>query len=149
MRVTKLSSLLAAGGLLLAVAAAPAGADPKGDPVTIVCDNGQTYYATTPEGGNDDHSRNDFTPALDSAGTSVLVPVSFGEFHGAVTDTSGNVLFEFVEPASSKGPGAAHGKNTTNCTYSFSGEFVDEQSGETRVFTGSGTVTGFVTPRRS
>jgi hypothetical protein len=148
MTLTKLSSLLAAGGLLLAVAAAPAGADPKGDPITVVCDNGQTYYATSPEGGNDDHSRNDFTPALDSAGTSVLVPVSFGEFTGTVTDTSGNVLFEFVEPASSKGQAAAHSRSTTTCTFSFSGEFVDEQSGETLVFTGSGTVTGFVTPRK-
>jgi hypothetical protein len=148
MRASKLVGLVGAAGLLLGAAAAPAGADPKGDPATIVCDNGQTYYATTADGGNDDHSRNDFTPAHDVNSTTTLVPVSFGEFNGSVSDTSGNVLFSFVEPASSKGQAASRARNTTTCTYSFSGEFVDEESGETLVFSGSGTVTGFVTANK-
>jgi hypothetical protein len=34
----------------------------------------------------------------DLASTTILVPTSFGEFHGSVTDSDGNVIDEFVDP---------------------------------------------------
>jgi hypothetical protein len=131
MRARKLSGLLVAGGLLLAIAA-PAGADPKGDTFPIVCDNGVTYDAT----GN---GNGEFTPAHDINSTSTLIPLSFGPFTGTVTDGEGNVT-PIDEPASSKGQSGKQ-KDTVSCTFTFSGT-----DGEF-TFEGSGSVVGIVTPR--
>ncbi len=133
MRAGKLAGLLATGGLLLAVAA-PAGADPKGgDTFPLVCDDGNTYTVTTNGNG-------EFTPAHDVNSTSMLIPLSFGEFQGTVTYPDGTTE-QITEPGISKGQSGKNAKNTVTCTFSFSGT----EDGVT--FSATGTVVGFVTPR--
>jgi hypothetical protein len=146
MRVRKLSTLLVAGGLILGAAAAPAGADPKGETFELPCDNGQTYTVVVSEGGNEDHSKNDFTPAhIVSGGT--IVPLSFGAFHGTITNSAGQVVDSFDDPATFKGQAGKNARNTVTCDVNFSETFVNPDDGMTYTFTGSTTVTGFVAPR--
>ncbi len=140
MGARKLSGLLAAGGLLLGLAAAPANADPrKGELIPLDCDNGRSY--TIAVNGN-----GEFTPGHDVNSTSMLVPVAFGAFTGTVTDSQGNVVETFTEPGAAKGRSAKNTKNTVTCTFEFNDTF--EENGETFTFSGSGSVTGFITPRR-
>jgi hypothetical protein len=121
--------------------ASAAWADPKGAPVPVVCDNGKTYQVTVNGNGA-------FTPAHDLASTTILVPTAFGEFHGTVTDSSGNVIDEFTDPPMTKGSSDSQQRATTTaCTYVVTDTFQDPDLG-TLTFTGMGTVTGFVTPVR-
>jgi hypothetical protein len=136
MRTRKLPTLLATGGLVLGIAAAPATADPKkGELVPLDCDNGQTYSAYVNGNG-------EFTPAHDADSNSMLIPTSFGEFHGTVTDSQGNVVDEFTEPGAAKGKSASGKKDLITCEFSFEGT----EDGLT--FKGGGTVTGFITPSK-
>ena len=133
------TAALAAAMLGLATAlAGPAAADPKGEVVPVEC--GETTYLVAVSGNGR------FTPGHDTASTSMLIPVSFGEFTGIVTDEDGNEVDHFVDPAASKGPGATN-KATVDCTFSVSETFEDPDLG-TLTFTGSGSVQGFVTPGR-
>jgi hypothetical protein len=76
------------------------------------------------------------------------VPTAFGEFHGTVTDSDGNVIDEFVDPPMTKGNSGNHALATTaSCTYSVSDSFEDPELG-LLTFAGEGSVTGFVTPVR-
>ncbi len=130
-------AVASAFGLGLALAlAGPASADPKGDVFPVDCDNGVTYLVTANGNG-------DFTPAHDSASTSVLIPVSFGEFSGTITDQNGEVVDSFVDPPRAKGPA----KNAdVHCTFTITNTFDDPDLGPL-TFTGTGSVSGFVTPR--
>ena len=133
MRARNLSTLLVAGGLALGVAAAPVAAHPKdAETFPLVCDDGNTYIVTTNGNG-------EFTPAHDTDSNTVFVPLSFGDFHGTVTDSEGNVE-EFTEPGVAKGQSGKNAKNTVTCTFSFSGT----EDGMT--FEASGSVTGYATP---
>jgi hypothetical protein len=134
------TAALAAAMLGLAIAlAGPAAADPKGEVVPVDC--GETTYLVAVSGNGQ------FSPGHDTASTSILIPVSFGEFTGTITDEEGTVIESFVDPAVSKGPGAA-AKATVDCTFSFSETFEEPELGPgTFTFTGSGSVQGFVTPR--
>src|SRR5215207_4318480 len=119
MRVKKLSTLLAAGGLILGAAAAPAGAASKGETFEVACDNGQTYTVVVSEGGNEENSKNEFTPAhIVSGGT--LVPLSFGEFHGTITNSAGQVVDSFDDPATFKGQAGKNARDTVTCDLDFS-----------------------------
>jgi hypothetical protein len=142
-RLTRFTLSTFAAGLALAVAA-PATADPthgeNGEPFTIVCDNGHSYEAV----GN---GNGDFTPAHDLNSNTVLVPTSFGEFHGTVTDEQGTVIEEFTEEAGAKGNSTRNRKTSTSCTFSFHGTFDDPDLGLV-TFDGTGSVVGFVTPAR-
>jgi hypothetical protein len=132
------TAALAAATLGLATAlASPAAADPKGEVVPVDC--GETTYLIVINGNGA------FIPGHDTASTSILVPVSFGEFTGTVTDEEGNVIDSFVDPAMSKGSGATS-TATVDCTYTITDTFEDPDLG-TLTFTGSGSVQGFVTPR--
>lgn len=135
MRASKLSTLLVTGGLVLGITAAPATADPKGEIIPVDCDNGQSYELAVNGNG-------EFTPAHDTASTSMLVPVSFSEFEFTVTDAQGNVVEQGTEPAIAKGQSARGKKNLITCEFTFSGT----EDGLT--FEGTGTVTGFLTPNR-
>lgn len=135
MRATRIAGLLATGGLILGFAAAPAIADPKGELIPLDCDNGQSYTAAVNGNG-------EFTPAHDTDSNAMLIPTSFGEFHGIVTDGQGNVVEEFTEPGAAKGQSAKGKKSLITCTFSFSG---DEDGFH---FEGGGTVTGFITPSK-
>jgi len=136
-------ALLAAAGLAAATSlalAAPASADPKGHLIEVVCDNGATYWTVKAGHGQ-------FAPVLDVDGTTVLVPTSFGEFHGVITDSAGTVLEEFTEPPATKGSATRPRGTSVSCTYFTAGHFEVPGIGRLDV-NGSGTVEGFVTPAR-
>lgn len=139
MRTTSARGLALLAGSALVVALGPAGpamADPKGEIITVDC--GDTTYTITANGNGD------FTPGHDTASTAMLIPVSFGDFTGTITDEQGNVLESFVEPGRAKGPA---NNAEFDCTFSITETFEHPELG-TLTFTGSGTVQGFVTPRR-
>ena len=137
-------SALVVMGLAIAtslVGAGAASADPKGESFAVVCDNGITYDVSANGNGA-------FTPAHDLASTSILVPTAFGEFHGTVTDADGNVIDEFVDPPAAMGSSGNHARATTAaCTFTITESFDDPDLGAL-TFTGTGSVTGFITPVR-
>jgi hypothetical protein len=119
--------------------AAPASADPKGDLFPVVCENGVTYMVTANGNGA-------WTPAHDSTSNSILIPTSFTAFHGVVTDSTGTVLDTVDDPPSAKGMSGKHSRSTTtSCTFEIVEHFTDPELGEL-TFTGTGGVTGFITP---
>ena len=137
----KRSALLVAGVAIATTlgSASAASADPKGEVVPLVCDNGTTYQVALNGNGA-------FTPAHDLASTSILVPISFGEFHGTLTDSDGNVIEEFVDPPMTKGNSGKRARaTTTSCTFSVTDTFDDPELGLV-TFSGQGSVTAFVTP---
>jgi len=136
MRSRKFTGLLAAGGLIAALAATPAGADPKkGDTFGLACDNGQSYVIAVNGNG-------DFTPGHLVDSTAVIVPLSF-DVSGTVRDAGGTVLDNF-NFSKSKGQRTTGADDIVICTFGGSGS---EDNGVT-TFTFSGTVTGFITPRK-
>ena len=74
----------------------PASADPKGEPIPITCEGGATYWVTVNGNGA-------FTPGHDVDDTAMLIPTSFGDFHGVITDSTGAVIDEFTDPATERG----------------------------------------------
>ena len=128
----------------LAAVASPASADPKGGTVVISCDNGRTYEATTSKGNGE------FTPAHDTASTTVLIPTSFRGFSYTITDAQGNVLDSGSDNSVTvKGNGNAEKARATatSCTYTFTETSMDPQLGLV-TFAGTGAVMGFTTPAR-
>jgi hypothetical protein len=104
-------------GLSLSALAAPASADPGSadDSFPLTCDNGQTYDITTSRG------QGEWTPGFDTAGTTVLLPMSFGNFVAAGYLASeypgGEPLFTFEEPAISVKPAHAKGLRRMDCSF--------------------------------
>ena len=140
MRITSARGLALLSGAAVVVALGtpgPATADPKGEVVPLDCDDGTTYLVAVNGNGA-------FSPGHDTASTATVVPVSFGEFTGMITDEAGNVLETFVDPPVSKGNASLA---EVSCTFSFTETFEDPELG-TLTFTGSGSVEVFVTPRR-
>jgi hypothetical protein len=134
-------TIAAAAGLGIAAAlsiAGPSSADPKGSPLPVTCDNGVTYQVTVNGNGA-------FTPGHDADSTSVLVPTSFGEFHGVVTDSTGEVIDEFTDPAMFKGSSTKPRGTSLSCTLTIFEQFEDPELG-LLTFTGTGSVEGFLTP---
>lgn len=147
MRSTKAASLkrslVAAAGLGVAATlsiSVPASADPTGHPIEVVCDNGTTYWAVG-------EGRGQFAPVHDVDSNSNLIPTSFGEFHGVITDSTGAVVEEFTDPPAVKGSSTRSRGTSVSCTYFTSGHFDVPEIGRLDV-TGSGTVEAFVTPAR-
>lgn len=118
----------------------PAVADPKGELIPVTCDNATTYWVTVNGNGA-------FTPAHDVNSTTMLIPTSFGEFHGVITDDSGTVIDEFTDPASAKGSSTKPRATSHSCSFVIVEHFDDPDLGPL-TFTGSGTVEGFLTPVR-
>jgi hypothetical protein len=141
-RSVRVRSVMLVMGVVIAACLGGAGAaaaDPSGEVVTVVCDNGSTYQVTVNGNGA-------FTPGHDLASTTMLIPTGFGEFHGVLTDADGNVIDEFVDPPMAKGnSGNQQRATTTSCTYTITDSFQDPELG-LLTFTGEGSVTGFVTP---
>ncbi|MFI7060646.1 hypothetical protein ACIBL3_06665 [Kribbella sp. NPDC050124] len=119
-----------------------ANADPIGSSRTLLvelhCDNGSTYDVVVAGNGL-------FTPAHDLASSSILVPTSFGEFHGVITDAEGNVVEEFTDPAVFKGSATKDRATSVTCTFEVEQTFEIPELGVVTL-TGDGSVTGFVTP---
>ena len=103
--------------------------------------NGVTYQVTVNGNGA-------FTPAHDIASTSILVPTAFGETHGVITDSNGNVIDQFTDPPVVKGNSGNQARATmASCTFTITDSFEDPQLGVLTV-TVEGSVGGFVTPVR-
>jgi len=139
----KARSLLAIAGMTMAALLAGAGAaaaDPtKAQTLTLVCDSGRTYTVVVNSSGA-------WSPAHDVISTSTLIPVSFGEVHGTVTDGTGSVVDEFTDPAMVKGSsGSQHRATSTSCTFTSDDTFNDPDRGPLHVHV-EGSVVGFVTP---
>jgi hypothetical protein len=135
--------LTAGAGLAVAAAlsiSAPASADPKGHAIEVVCDNGTTYWAVG-------EGRGQFAPVHDVDSNSVLIPTSFGEFHGVITDSTGAVVEEFTDPPATKGSSTHPRGTSVSCTYFTVGHFEVPEIGRLDV-AGTGTVEAFVTPAR-
>jgi hypothetical protein len=136
-------SIVVAAGLGVAAAlsiSTPASADPKNEPFEIVCDNGTTYWAT-------DNGYGQFAPVHDVDSNSMLIPTSFGDFHGVITDSTGAVVEEFTDPPVAKGSSTKPRATSVSCTYVVSGEFDIPGIGPVTV-TGTGTVEALLTPVR-
>jgi hypothetical protein len=135
MRARQLTGLIAAGGLIAALATTPASADPKGETFQVVCDNNKTYTITVNGNG-------EFTPGHDTNSTAVLIPLSFQDFTITITPPGGPPQ-TFTDPAViRKGQSGKNARNTVNCTFSF-----NDTDPDGTTFVGSGSVTAFVTPR--
>ncbi len=139
----KALSLLAIAGLTMAASLAGAGAaaaDPtKAQTLTLVCDNGSTYTVVVNSSGA-------WSPAHDVNSTSTLVPVSFGEVHGTVTDANGSVVDGFTDPAMVKGRSGSQLRATSaSCTFTSDDTFEDPDLGPLHVHV-EGSVVGFATP---
>ena len=133
------AAVVAAGLLVAAMlgSAGAASADPKGQPVTITCDNGSTYEAVL-------FSNGEWSPALDTASTSVLIPLTIGPSHVVVTDAEGNVIQDVVDPSVSvKGKAVNHHAAATSCTFLIEGP--TDEGGTLHI---EGSVVGLVTPVR-
>ena len=143
-RVPRVAWFIVAGAGIAAAAAvsisAPALADPKGHPIEILCDNGATYWAI-------DQGHGQFAPVHDVDSNSILIPTSFGEFHGVITDSTGTVVEEFTYPPAVKGSSTRPRGKSVSCTYFTSGHFDVPELGRLDV-SGTGTVEAFVTPVR-
>ena len=138
MSISRLGSRVAfvavAAGMTVLAAGGVAAADPKGEVLTVACDNGVTYQIAVAGNGL-------FTPGHDVASNSNLVPTAFGEITLTVTDPEGNVTTETTPPVS-KGSSSRPRATTVSCT------FHEEGSEDGFTFVVDGSVTGFVTPAR-
>lgn len=147
-------ALTASVGLSAAVVA-NASADPtnakNASPISIGCDNNQSYSAVV-NGGHGSHQT--FNPAHDINSTSVLVPTAFGAATITLTNSSNQVVVDTqTVPGSTKG-NSQGGGTPLNCTYALSFTFTSPSSftlpDGTVVPPGtytqsiSGTVTGFI-----
>jgi hypothetical protein len=135
------AALLVAGVTALTIVPVHgATADPtKAQTFTLVCDNGHTYTVVVNSSGA-------WSPAHDVNSTSTLIPLSFGETTGTVTDLNGNVVDSFSDPAMAKRSAATYDlATTTACTFSSDDTFVSPDLGPLNVHV-EGSVVGFVTP---
>lgn len=139
-----LAASAAAAALVVGGATAATAVPPEPFVITLDCDNGQTYDVVVSGNGL-------FTPgrALDS--TTVLIPISFGDFMFRAVLPDGTVQ-EITDPGFAKGGGNVAARNprpTTTC--SFSDEFTIEEGDPFlppgTVVTVTGTVTVMLTGR--
>ena len=140
MHKTAATSIAALGVAVLVALPAAAHADPQGESFPVACDNGVTYDVVLNGNGA-------FTPAHDLDSNTLLLPTSFGEFMGVITDEGGAVIDEFTDPAIAKGSSEHTRATSASCTYTIVEVFEVPELG-TLTFTGTGTVDGFITPVR-
>lgn len=137
-------------GLVIALAgvaalAAPAGAAPQKEQIPLTCSDGSRFVVEVNGNG-------EFTPGLIVGSNGVLVPISFGTFTFTAELPDGTVITD-SEPGSAKGKGNVARRNPgRTVTCAFSQSFVNDGSDPElpvgTVLTFSGSVTGFITPRR-
>ena len=138
-KTRRLAAPLVAAIATAALAAGPASADPVNSrtlPITIDCGEAGTYQAVANGNGQ-------FTPAHDVNSTSVLIPVAFGPATFTLTDADGNIVDQETDPGDAKGSASPAGRTLVDCSYTFSGS----QDGYT--FSGTGTVTGFISGNKA
>jgi hypothetical protein len=135
---TTTAALAAIATVPLTVAGAAAA--PAGDLIQLVC-GGATYSVLVNGNG-------DFTPARDTASTTVFVPTSFFDSSYVITDSSGNIVDQGTDDTVvTKGRSDKARGTAVTCSFSVSDVFEDPELGQlTGTF--SGMVTGFTTPAR-
>jgi hypothetical protein len=103
------------GAVVATASAAPTNAK-NASPISISCDNNQTYSAVV-NSGNSSHQS--FSPAHDLNSTSVLVPTAFGVGTSTLTNSSNQVVDTQTTPPATKG-NSQGGGTPLNCSYSLS-----------------------------
>ena len=131
---SRVAFVAVAAGMTVIAAGGVAAADPKGEVLTVACDNGVSYQIAVAGNGQ-------FTPGHDVASNTNLAPTAFGEITVTVTDPEGNVTTETIPPVS-KGTSSRSRATTVSCT------FHEEFSDDGFAVVVDGSVTGFVTPVR-
>lgn len=142
MRIRLLVAGAVAGAATLGLATGTAGAATDQDPIMLTC-GGVTEQVVTEGNGQ-------FTPARSVSGTSVYVPLSFGEFQGTLYDTAGNVVDQFTDSTTFfKGRSATGVRNTVSCTFAQTSvsDGSDPEFPLGYTFVSAGQVTVLVAPR--
>ena len=125
----ELAAVAGAAALMVALPAAAAQADPKGEPFTLTCDNGESYEIVTFGNGN-------WGPGLVLDSNEVLHPVAF-DISGTFTPADGSEPMTFTDQTSKK---IGNGRETTDCEFT---EALTDDSGTVVI---EGTVTAVVSP---
>ena len=112
--------------LTLAATAAPAMAAPVRATHSPNITTGTLNCGGGPENDVDVvvHGGGAWTPALSLEGTTTYQPVAFGEFNGVITDSDGNVVDEFTDPALGRS-GNRTGQDLITCTFTSEADFTD------------------------
>jgi hypothetical protein len=150
-RMSKLAVGVAVAGALLPAFASSASAAPvnakSSFPVSIYCDNGQSYSAVVNGGGGDNsNSGQTYNPAHVVTNNTLLQPIAFGPstFSLYIND---ELVEQDTQPGGSRGNGnAPMPKNATivNCSYEFGSSQTDPTTGDVYTFVGDGTITAFI-----
>jgi hypothetical protein len=122
-------------------------APPEPETFTLVCDDGQTIEIEVNGNG-------EFTPGRIVGSTSVLVPVSFGNFYFRAESPTGELLAEGEFPGSAKGGGNVAQRNPrpmVTCVFEET-EVLEEYDEEFdlpagTIVTFGGSVTGMISGR--
>jgi hypothetical protein len=140
----KVIAVLGAGVGLVVLSTPPAGAA-AGDVLPVECDNGESYSVVVNGNG-------EYTPARDTGSTTVLVPISFGNFSYHIVLPDGAVIDGSDPGAEYKGHGAVaqhNPRDTVSCTFGETTTVTEEGDefpvGTVETF--SGEVTGYLTGR--
>ena len=150
-RIVKTGIVGAAASIAVPILAGTASAAPSNAknafPITVACDNGQTYSAVVIGGGSDNsNSGQTYNAAHVLTSNSVLIPTAFGE-STYLLYVNGSLVDQETQPAAAKGGGnAGVPANATlvSCTYSFQQSQTDPTTGDVYTFIGAGTVEGFI-----
>ena len=127
-----------AGAATFAFAGSASADPPKGDPLTLNCDDPiGTVEALV-------FSNGPWSPALDTNSNAVLHPVAFRDLSFEVRNGDGELLFSDSPPPTEK-KGAQGNKEIVDCTFVQEFEDIDPESGEPFFITFKGTVEGWST----
>jgi hypothetical protein len=144
----KLKSALAVSAATIAtigLAAAPSVAAPEKEAIPLDCGSDGTYLVTVNGNG-------DFTPANDTASTTVAVPIAFENERFVATAPDGTVLVDETNPDREvKGQVESHSpRQQVHCTFALT--FVLDQADEGfpagTTLSITGDVIGYLTPAR-
>lgn len=135
--IRRLGITVLAGSLVALMGVAAVSASPEKSrravPLTIECDNNQTYDAVGVGGG--------WAPAFVVSSKTKLVPTAFISFEGVYIDPEGNPHPEVQLEPEFKGNGnAAKNRDIMTCTYSIF--FENPETGES--FSGTGVVEAYL-----
>jgi hypothetical protein len=138
--IRRIGAVAAIAGAATVAFAGSASADPpKGDPLTLNCDDPVgTVEAVVFSNGR-------WSPALDSNSNAVLHPVAFRDLYFEVRNADDEVIFsDTPPPIAKKGPA---NKEIVACTYEQEFEDKDPQTGEPVFITFGGIVEGWSTSK--
>jgi hypothetical protein len=129
------TTLLCAAGFLGVALGAPASADPSHGavPVTLACENGETYQAVFEAGAT-------WNVQQVTTSTQVVVPTAL-QYNVVVVDADGTLLFEYHSPWTYKGSSSGRPPHEVSCSFDFT-----VYPGQGHVGHSWGTVFALITP---